>query len=168
MKIKRTFVDSGFSTAEVYRYCRRGRGRYAVKGKGGGGILLLYRSTQLRDEGIILTILGVDDGKSEIYARLKAEDGRLHFPFLCDLDFFKQLLSEERVTHWTRGLQTVVWEPVNRTVRNEVLDTFVYALTAAKSLAGKKAEVFWQRLLEPESKKPAVRTVRQRTMDIWN
>lgn len=88
-KIARTFIDSGFSTAAVYEYCRRGNGCYPIKGVGGFGKPLIYRYAYPKNKGVTLTLLGVDDGKTEIFSRLNVTEGtgRIHFNYNFDDTF---------------------------------------------------------------------------------
>lgn len=155
MTVARTFIDSGFSTANVYEYCRRNfsKGRFPIKGKGGAGISLIHKYTRVENAGVMLVILGVDDGKSEVMNRLSIVDGdgRMIFPeddeFLgqrgYNEKFFKQLLAERRVVRKSGGVISVVWENVKR-ARNESLDLCVYNMAAALSCAGNNPESFWR------------------------
>lgn len=188
MVVARTFVDSGFSTAAVYEYCRINarRGRYAIKGKGGSGLPLLYRYTTPKHSGILLTILGVDDGKQAVMSNLGVTDtdaaGYMHFPlddeFLgargYDANYFKQLISEHKVIRTTGGVPYEVWEPITEHARNESLDLACYSLAAAQSCIGKDPAAFWQRrrelLLDDEpvrKKKSPAKATTFRQVDIW-
>ncbi len=167
-KIARTFVDSGYSTAFVYEYCKNRRDRYAIKGMGGYGRPLIYKYTY-PDAGIILTILGVDDGKNEIYNRLSVTEGagRIHFPLTFDETFFKQLTAERRIIRKSGGMLMPSWEPVAKGARNEALDCLIYSLAAAKSLMGNAdPQAFWKSFTQPAQIKRTSKP-RQRTVDIW-
>lgn len=159
LKVARTFVDSGYATRSVYDYCgaRAVKGRFAIKGTGAAGVPLIYKHSYPRNSGIILTVLGVNDGKQIVMSRLGitmrgAE--YCHFPRDdealgrrgYDANYFKQLISERRVLRKAGGVATYVWEPVTSGVRNESLDIRVYATAALKSCIGTgKAEKFWAR-----------------------
>ncbi len=191
IKIARTFIDSGYSTAAVYEYCRAQarRGRYAVKGKAGMGLPLLYRYSNPKGAGLLLTILGVDDGKSEVFSRLgvtAGNDGYMHFPhddeFLgqrgYDRNYFKGLISERRVLKKSGGVPYFAWETIASHERNEPLDLACYNLACAQSCVGKNAEAFWSRrqelLLERdevprrETKPPTIQRLSYREVDLWN
>lgn len=183
LKISRTFIDSGFATAHVYDYCKKrmARGRFAIKGMGGGGIPLLYRYTNPHGAGILLTILGVDDGKQEIMSRLNVTDGQavMHFPLDdnlrrgYDADYFRQLISEHRVIRTKNGVTREVWETVTSGRRNEALDLAVYNLAAAKSCVGNNPETFWRSRHELLSDEKPVRKPRRKSRkfsqsDIWS
>lgn len=195
LKVSRTFIDSGYSTRNVYAYCLKNmaKGRFAIKGKGGSGLPLLYKYDNPRDQPILLTILGVDDGKQEVFARLGIKEPRaqyFHFPlndeYLAnrgyDVVYFKQLISEHRVTRVVGGMVVTGWEPLERDQRNEALDLRVYNLACLKSCIGKSGESFWTRrteivkslkTAEKEKVKENTSTTentapkRSRSLDIW-
>lgn len=142
LKIARTFIDSGFSTKNVYAYCatREVKGRFAIKGKGSPGMPLLYQYSYPRGYGITLTILGVNDGKQEVFSRLGS--GAMHFPhddnFFSrrgyDEIYFRQLLSEKKVLKRSGGVAYLTYEPIQKKIRNESLDLAVYNYAAMQSL----------------------------------
>lgn len=146
VKISRTFIDSGYSTDNVYRYCaaRQYQGVFAVKGQGAPGIPLLYQYGRAKGHSVVLVMLGVNEGKGEVYARLGIEDKGakyMHFPKEDRLlmrgygeIYFKEILSERRVIRRRNGIMYAAWEKVRRDVRNESLDLMVYNLAAVESL----------------------------------
>ena len=155
MKVARTFVDSGFATAAVYDYCRTrmNKGRFPIKGKAGMGIPLLYQYSNPKNSGILLTLLGVDDGKNEIMSRLGMTEGEglMHFPrdddFLqrgYDAIYFKGLISEQKVSRRVNGIVYEVWQTVSEHERNEPLDLAVYNLACLKSCVGNNPQAFWK------------------------
>ena len=157
---------------------------------------LLYKYDNPRDQPILLTILGVDDGKQEVFARLGIKEigaQYFHFPlndeFMAnrgyDMVYFKQLISEHRVTRVVGGMVVTAWEPLQRDIRNEALDLRVYNLACLKSCIGKSGESFWTKRLEtvkslkrteetPKPKLSGTNTTtenaapkRSRSLDIW-
>ena len=145
LKIARTFIDSGYSTENVYAYCRSrmSRGRFPIKGYGAFGIPLIHKFTKI--DGVFLVILGVNNGKQEVFNRLGLEvPGKLffHYPLEDNLlggrgydqIYFKQLIAEHRVVKWTGGTAHQAWEPIYKGVRNEALDLRCYNICAIKSL----------------------------------
>lgn len=144
LKIARTFIDSGYSTENVYAYCRRrsNRGIFAIKGYGAFGIPLTYKLTQTG--GVTVVILGVNMGKQEVFNRLGIETpGKLYFHYPKDDGFlprgydqvyFKQLIAEHRVIRWSGGTAHQAWEPIYKGARNEALDLRCYNICAIKSL----------------------------------
>lgn len=190
MKVARTFIDSGYATAAVYAYCNKNmtRGRFPIKGKAGMGLNLIFKYSNPKGSGVLLTILGVDDGKQEIMSRLGITDGDgiMHYPrdddFVgkrgYDADYFKQLIAEHRVMRQVNGIVYPAWEPIVPKSRNEALDLAVYNLACAKSCVGRNEEAFWKsryELLKDEKS----RTLREkkngrkkfvtvsREMDLW-
>ena len=153
------------------------KGRFPIKGKGGAGLPILYKYTYPKNAGVILTQLGVDDGKQEVMSRLSITDGdgRMIFPnddkFFgrrgYDENYFKQLLAEKRVVRKSGGLVHVTWEPVYSHVRNESLDLAVYNFACALSCAGNNPEAFWRQRYEllhdlpvkPKRRKPVKKCV---------
>lgn len=147
LKVARSFIDSGYSTRAVYEYCelRRFKGRYPIKGKGGAGFPLLAGYSHPKRVSVPLVILGVNDGKQEIFSRLGIQEhgeNFMHFPtddeFLgargYDSVYFKQLISERRVIRKSGGVPYISWETVTKHARNESLDLAVYNLACLKSL----------------------------------
>ena len=193
MKIARTFIDSGYATSSVYAYCKDNarRGRFAIKGKAGMGLPLLYKyGNPKSNSGVLLTILGVDNGKQEVMSNLgimEAGAGFMHFPHDdkslgkrgYDQAYFKGLISEHKVMRKVGGVLYQSWETVNRDIRNEPLDLAVYNLACAQSCVGKNPEKFWERrrellkdttLVQPTPSKksaPAQRQMQFREVDIW-
>ena len=188
LKVSRTFIDSGYSPQVVYEFCRATlhKGRFAIKGKGGSGIPLLYRYTQPANAGgLILTILGVDDGKSQVMTRLGLEGGELSFQFPTDDNFinprgydeiyFKQLIAEHEVVRTSGGITRTAWETVQKGARNEALDLRVYNLAALKSCMQGQAN-FWEKrkstvenrtVSEPKKITASNPASRSRVLDIY-
>lgn len=191
LKVARTFIDSGYATKAVYSYCqmRQNQGRFAIKGLGAMGIPILYKYSQPKGYGIILTIIGSNDAKQEVMSRLGiSEVGAQYFHFPRDDEFlgrrgydsvfFKQLISEHRVVVKSGGNISVRWEPIIPKSRNEALDIRCYALAAMKSCVGNNGDKFWAYQEESlkndyevkvNKKKPAPKEKiqGQRQVDIW-
>lgn len=168
LKPARTFIDSGFATDSVYEYCRSRANVFAIKGIGTIGASLLHQYSPQKDKGVMLIVLGVNDGKAQVFSRLDkmhfARDDFMERNF--DAAFFKELTSEQAVLKKSGGRLIEVYEKIGQHARNEALDTLVYALAAAKSLTGDDEAGFYRQLLNPEVKKPA-RKIRQANIDIW-
>ena len=167
--IARSFIDSGFATDLVYDFCRGRANIFPIKGIGTIGASLLHQFSPQKDKGVMLIILGVNDGKAQVFSRLDkihfARDDVLERGF--DATFFKELTSEHAVLKKSGGRLIEVFEKIGKHARNEALDCMVYALAAAKSLIGDDEAAFYQKLLHPEEKKPAVKKIRHRTLEIW-
>ena len=89
---------------------------------------------------VVLFKLGVTTIKGTLFSRLKIEErgaGYCHFPLDAknahrgyDSVYFKGLLSERMVIKRVKGRDTITWEPRSPGIRNEPLDTRVYATGA--------------------------------------
>ena len=89
---------------------------------------------------VVLFTLGVTTIKGTLFSRLKVENrgaGYCHFPLDAknahrgyDSVYFKGLLSERMVVRRVKGRDTITWEPRSPGIRNEPLDTRVYATGA--------------------------------------
>lgn len=182
LKVMRTFVDSGgHFTGNVYEYCRvrAARGRFAIKGKGGDGLNLIHKISRVSNVPVPVVILGVNEGKQQVMNRLAIETtgaNYFHYPLEdrafeysrgYDLVYFKGLISERRSVKMTNGIIRVIWEPIDRTTRNEPLDLRVYNLAAIQS-----CRVDWHRqATASESQAEGRRQLRKlntREANLWN
>ena len=145
LKVACAFVDSGgHYTSEVYKFCRANEHRriYAVRGKGGEGIPLIYSKGRSKKENCLYFNLGVDGGKAKILSRLRIKqpgDRYCHFPLDekrgYDKTYFQGLFSERPVTRKVNGKIKVVWEKIGGAHRrNEPLDVRNYAQAAFELL----------------------------------
>ncbi len=140
-------VDSGgHHTDDVYKFCKQNQRRniFAIVGRGGQGKPSVNKPTRNNRAKVILFTLGVDTIKGDLYSRLKIAKpgaGYCHFPYEpknnnrgYDDNYFKGLLSERMVIKRVRGRDVAVWEVRSRDLRNEPLDTRVYATGALEIL----------------------------------
>lgn len=140
LRVRGACIDTGGHHAErVYAFCRTRQMRrvYAVKGMAGARPVWPKRASRSKTNNIVFSV-GVDTAKDAIYGRLRIAGpgpGYVHFPAddAFDDQYFAQLTAERVVTRYRQGRPYRVWE-VTKGVRNEALDTFVYALAALKSL----------------------------------
>ncbi|MEM7756579.1 MAG: phage terminase large subunit family protein [Cyanobacteria bacterium P01_A01_bin.40] len=142
LKIRATFIDSGYLTQEVYHRVKQYKYLhwFAIKGKSGDRPLYSKPSAQetnYRGEkvkrGISIYIIGVDEAKEALYARSQIKTpgaNYINFPNDLDNSFYEGFCSEVLVTKHKNGHPYHVWE-VLPGVRNEPLDLCVYALAAA-------------------------------------
>ena len=167
MKIARSFVDSGDGnrTYAVYDYTkpREALGVYACKGMGTQGKLLATQSSAKNGEGYkqTLYIVGTYTAKDLVYGRLNIVNhgpGYCHFPTRYGVDYFKQLVSEEKKTRYTKGFPIKEWWKPDG-VRNEALDCRVYAMAAFASL-GISIDLVAQAMRNPDMIEQKVRGVR--------
>lgn len=139
-------VDSGgHFTEQVYRYCHaRKRFRvWAIKGISGAGRLVwpkkASRGKKLR---VDLWPIGVDTIKDVIYGRLRKVTepgpGFIHFDATTDEGWFEQLTSETVVFRVVQGRRIRQWKPRSTGIRQEGLDTTVYAYAAMVGRGGQK------------------------------
>lgn len=135
-------IDSGYNASMVYAFCERKRWAFAVKGQPGSSRPIVeseqirrQRLRKQRKKGILVHLVGDDQAKALIYARLKITTpgpGYLHWPAEPDFDdeFFAQLTAEKLVTK-IRGTRPYS-EWVQTRPRNEALDCLKYALAALR------------------------------------
>ena len=175
LKIVRTFIDSGYSTSNVYDYCRANfhKGRFAIKGTGVIGASIINKYSYPKNSGVMLTIIGVNNGKQELFSRLaiqKAGAMYMHFPLEDELErgydqsYFKQLTAERRVVVRAGGLIQSRFEPVSAKERNEACDIRVYNLACLKSLEITDWTKFQVQTVKPAVKKASVVS---KAVDIW-
>lgn len=138
-----TCIDSaGHFTDEVYKFCkpRARRSIFAIVGRGREGMPSVSKPSRNNRQHVVLFTLGVTTIKGTLFSRLKTEErgaGFCHFPIDeknghrgYDAVYFKGLLSERMVVKRVKGRNTITWEPRSQGIRNEPLDTRVYATGA--------------------------------------
>jgi phage terminase large subunit GpA-like protein len=174
-------VDSGFSSQDVYRYCRQHHPAEVMAIKGSDRLdVPLSRPTRVDltvsgrniANGATLRTVGSSKLKAEFYGWLsmplpeEGEDfpaGWCHFPEYGQ-DFFKQLCSEKLVVKMVRGRLNYAYEKVQD--RNEALDCRVYARAAAVSLGvDYYTDIKWQSLRERLILQPETAPVRDTSRD---
>ena len=152
-----TCIDSaGHFTDEVYRFCktRARRNIFAIVGRGREGMPSVGKPSRNNRRHVALFTLGVTTIKGVLFSRLKIEHhgpGYCHFPLDVkrnhrgyDSVYFKGLLSERMIVKRVHGKDTIIWEPRSAGLRNEPLDTRVYA-TGALELFNPNLEMHRQR-----------------------
>lgn len=191
LKVVRTFIDSGgHYTSDVYNYCQKNfhKQRFAIKGRGGPGIPLIYKIAKANNAKAPLILLGVDDGKQQIMDRLSIDSpGSLYFHFPQDEGikelsnrgyddlYFKGIISEHKKVYKRNGVLREVWE-TTKNVRNEPLDLRNYNLACMKSLKpdwgklemlvnGMSETEVKRAVAKPQKKKAVYRAKRQ--VNIW-
>ena len=140
LKVSAVAIDSGSNlhTDAVYRYtaANAGKRRYAVKGKGGAGVLFVSKPTREAKYRGLLFSLGVDQAKGTLFTRLAKDEvgpGYCHFPADRKLDYFLGLSAERAVRKYSRGQVTVAFVH-DRRIPNEPLDCRIYATAALRIL----------------------------------
>lgn len=144
--IAATCIDTGgHFTTRTYEFLkkmeRKQKRIYGIKGMGGAGIPLVHKETRNTKSKVRIFILGVDEGKEMILARLKTIDegpGYCHFPINADRNYneayIKGLTSEQRVIKFVKGKPRLEWVKKSGT-RNEPLDLRNYATAAVEILS---------------------------------
>lgn len=191
LKVVRTFIDSGgHYTSDVYNYCQKNfhKQRFAIKGRGGPGIPLIYKIAKANNAKAPLILLGVDDGKQQIMDRLSIDSpGPLYFHFPQDEGikelsnrgyddlYFKGIISEHKKVYKRNGVLREIWE-TTKNVRNEPLDLRNYNLACMKSLQpdwvklemlvnGMSETEVKRAVAKPQKKKAVYRAKKQ--VNIW-
>jgi phage terminase large subunit GpA-like protein len=150
LRIARLAIDSGYATAEVYRWARRYVGRVlVVKGAPDGfrqaiGVpsAMEVAGSKRSRTGTKVWPVGSGYIKELTYGWLRLDapvdgqeypPGYVHLPRFADDAEIKQLTAEELVTERTKtGFARQVWNKVRE--RNEALDCRVYAYAAAAQM----------------------------------
>lgn len=135
LRIMASCVDTGgHHTLKAYEFCRTvGLHRvWAIKGKD-GKIPLWPKKPSRRNKGKVpLYLVGVDTGKSAVYANLRIEvpgPSYRHYSIARDQDYFDQLTSERKRTRYAKGFP-IYWWFLPSGKRNEALDLSVYTMAA--------------------------------------
>lgn len=134
-RILATCVDVGFHGDMVRRFCRENRGLrvFAVRGSQSPVAPLISRPSLWGRPPIKLFNLGTNVAKDSIFSGLLVAEpgpGYCHFPIedqLFDEKFFKQLYAEQRKPVKRGGVIVRTYEIIRPGMRNEALDTWVYA-----------------------------------------
>jgi phage terminase large subunit GpA-like protein len=134
IKVRCVCIDSGHRSTQVYKFVKSNqkKGYFAIKGLGGSGKKFIGQVTYNNKSHARFVALGVDEAKQIIYDRLAIDTpgpGYMHFNETCDEAYFQQLTSEKRITKYSKGFPTRVWQLMTGR-RNEMLDCEVYALAA--------------------------------------
>ena len=157
LRITRSFIDSGYETGNVYRFCKRleATGVRSIKGVGGENRAEVGRPTKNNILRCNVWPLGVNTLKTQILARLKIDDpndsGFVHFPDFLDEEFFLQLTSERLIKRYKAGIPRMEFKRLRP--RNEALDLMVYNLAAFRSLNA-NMEVIQKKLSEIRKTEP--------------
>jgi len=129
-------VDSGgHFTSSVYEFChaRFRRRVWAIKGRGGPGVPIWPKKPTRTKGGCPVFLIGVDQIKHQIYARLKNDragtPGYMGFDASLPDGWFDQLTAERLVVTYKRGFAVSTWI-LPSGIRNEALDCCAYALAA--------------------------------------
>ena len=181
LTVSAMFVDSGYSTQNVYAYCRRNHPREVMAIRGRDNLNVPIGNPRAVDftqdgrkihGGAKFRYVGTNVLKDELYgwlmAPLPGDDeeypaGWCHFPERAQ-EYFKQLCSEKLVVKTVRGRTAYTWEKTRD--RNEALDCRIYARAAAVSLElDRYSASRWQTLREQLKHKPVAMPVQDVNRD---
>lgn len=152
LALRSVCMDSGgHFPDQVIRFCKEREDRHiwAIKGRGGMDVPFIRNPTKNnRVKGELFT-LGVDTGKNMILSRLRVKEAGpnfCHFPAAedagYDMNYFKMLTAEHKVTSWKHGKKVEKWElkdPAQK--RNEAFDVRNYATAALEILNPRGLEI---------------------------
>lgn len=137
-RIEQAFVDSGYKTTSVYRYCkaREAQRIYASKGWNEQKNIHPIHPNNFRIAGSVkakLHMIGHNNAKADFFSFLSRPvpgPGFVHLPTSVDEQFLTGLLSERRIKV-PGGFK---YEVKHDDARNEPLDTWTLAYAAAEGL----------------------------------
>lgn len=132
--VRRTFIDSGFATSQVYRYCKLRSSWRVFPSKGVAGdrpVFVGKPSTQGKDK-VLLYSVSVDKAKDEFLRNhihiLENGPGKVHLPGWVSPEELAGLVSEEKKRKaGLRGRISWEWGPKKNAAPNEPLDCRNYA-----------------------------------------
>jgi phage terminase large subunit GpA-like protein len=140
MSVARCLMDSGYSTALVYRFCRQ-YARVLIAYRGSHDISGVWRRGTDQTAHARLVQGNSNLLKDVLAARLSIETpgpGFLHFSAApdagFDAEFFEQLLSERRERRKRQGMIVTTWVQVRE--RNEALDLCCLCICAVETYSG--------------------------------
>lgn len=163
--IDASMLDTGGFFDAVTSFCRPRYNRkvWAVKGDEGRREVCRESKSRLRGGGRLF-IAGVDTIKKALFGRL-AKGGSIRFSKTLDLEFYRQLLSEEQKVRYHRG-QPVDYFERKKGTRAEALDGVVYGI-AARHMLG---TIDWDRreaALRTTEPKPPQTPTRRTVANPW-
>jgi phage terminase large subunit GpA-like protein len=146
LAVEAVCIDSGgHHTQRVYDFVvsRKRRRVFAVKGRGGPGILAWPKKVRRGGKSrASVYVLGVDTIKGILYGRLRMvnEPGPsyIHLPATTDEEFVRQLTSEKAFPKKVKGRQVLAWEPKSKDIRQEAQDCWIYGYAAMLGRGGPK------------------------------
>jgi phage terminase large subunit GpA-like protein len=141
MKISGCGIDTGGHYARhVYRYCRKRRRAFALKGSNMRGKPLITASavkTTLKNK-VQLWIVGTETAKDTLYDWMQREApgaGYMHYHTGYDYSYFRMLTNEVGVIEYDKGGRPYrTWKKKSSDARTEALDIRVYNLAALEIL----------------------------------
>jgi len=130
------FVDSGYKTEEVYRFCGRHR-PVAWPSKGTTSTLGTVVKLSRPGDGVLLTNFKADFWKDRLAGLIRGEKdvpGAWLIPKDVGNDYLEQMTAEKRVIIRQKGMLLSHWEPVSDRAANHFWDCEVLNVLAADRL----------------------------------
>lgn len=135
--VSAAFVDSGYLTDHIYRYCapRRKFNIFPTKGVVTGSIpnKATWQGDAKTGTRCLLRSVNVEDCKTIFYNRANSvtESGKCHFPNNYPKKYYSQLANEEKRAKMIKGrLVGYSWQIVTQYIGNEPVDCRCYAMGA--------------------------------------
>jgi phage terminase large subunit GpA-like protein len=139
------FVDSGYRTRDIYRWCRNHPGTAPCKGESRLTPVLVRKSAgspkdksaMITDEARELWLVNADQAKETLYSwsnQRGSGPNRFHLHNETDEEWIHQFTAEHQVMDSKK--QRLVWVPRTIGRANHYLDSEVYALAAAEVAGG--------------------------------
>lgn len=161
-----TLVDSGNDTENVYEFCLNNQ-EWAMACKGSSNeIMAKYKINNIdkidsKAYGMSLCIVDGSKYKDMINARIRKENGVGSWMVYdgVDMDYAKQVTSEEKVIERKGGRDVEVWRPKTSHADNHYLDCEVYAAAAA--------DLLHVRYMMPQEDSNEKVSVQQETSSNW-
>lgn len=155
LKVARTFVDMGYRSPQVLKFCaaRLGRGVFPCRGINRVGLsippILPAKPSRNNKARIPHWNVGVTVAKTAFFDRISLPipgPRTMHFPGGSGYDkgYFTQFASEKRKKKFSSGQMYFIFEKINHAARNEALDLNVYNLAALHSMM----PVLWDKLAD--------------------
>lgn len=135
MKVFTTGIDSGYQGTNklVYEYCRTRKAQRVRPVKGNGLYKAkLFVTYKAHNKTVDVIHIGTNEAKAVLYEKrlLVTEPGARYIHFneqVCDIEYFSQLTAEHGVKKTSGMISYVVYEKKKHGIRNEALDTWIYA-----------------------------------------
>lgn len=135
--VQRAFIDSGYKTDEVYRFCRTYRPvTWPAKGSGSAGLNATLRPSR-PEGGTLLYTFKADYWKDKLSRLIHLEPGEAgdwSLPRSIDEPYLRQMTAERRVLVRKKGRIQSHWEPITEHAPNHYFDCEVLNVIAAEIL----------------------------------
>ena len=167
--ITASFVDSGYLTPQVYKFCKQMQPFrvFATKGVGGPGRPAVGRPTKSNSQKLPVFPIGTNGLKEVLFNRLKVSDpgpAYIHISHDFDDEFCLQLTAEKAVKKYSKGIPRIEWVKIR--ARNEALDLSVLNLACYTMLNVNEVRVA-KKLEEVREEKPGKVRRRRNWVSKW-